>query len=61
LILNFFHKINILGEMICWGKESSKEKVIEGLENQTIVAISPSYDTCLFVSSENKIFTRFVK
>ena len=53
--------INYNGEIICWGKEDSSQKVISGLENETIVAISPTYSTCLFASASNKVFYRVNK
>ena len=54
-------KKNKIGKIICWGEDSSNEKPVEGLENETIVAISPNHKTCLFVTIDNKIFYNSLK
>ena len=45
-----------IGEIISWGMNNSGEKPILGLEKETVVAISPSYDTCMFVTIDNIVY-----
>ena len=48
------NKIIFLEKIVCWG--NNKKKNFSLIENERIVAISPNYETCLFVNDQNKIF-----
>eukprot|EP01091_Cochliopodium_minus_P009181 TRINITY_DN2199_c0_g1_i1.p1 TRINITY_DN2199_c0_g1~~TRINITY_DN2199_c0_g1_i1.p1 ORF type:complete len:294 (-),score=71.69 TRINITY_DN2199_c0_g1_i1:380-1261(-) len=50
------YAVNKENKLVSWGSNGYMGKVVEGLENETVLALSVGYHTMMAVTNENKIY-----